>query len=452
MAAFSLQSAHVGYQGDIVLGNLRSATSCDNCIWPKSDSGNVDVPYTLSSKYSDSEKKIILGAMLEFETLTCVKFVARTDQRNYIAIKPDDGCRSAIGMVGGEQEISLHRSGCLKKGITQHELNHALGFYHEQARTDRDEYVTIVTENINPDDLKHFDIVPTKNLGMKYDYESVMHYSSTAFSNKPQQATIVPRFNTSSTIGQRYGLSRLDVGKINVLYGCDVCSTLLPTPKGTVSSANYPSNYQDNTSCVWLIRTPSQRVLLEFEDFDVQSSPDCDSDYVKVYGGASRTAPVLLEKACGGIIPPPLMSSSNLMLLEFVSDGEVTGRGFKASYGTVQCGNTFHQPSGTFTSPGFPEDYLPLLECIWLITAPEGFMITLRINQLNVEYSVYCRLDYLSVFDGDGPSAPLIGTYCGSRENIVGTSSGTSMFILFHSDHSEQMSGFEASYQFGRFI
>ena len=52
-----------------------------------------------------------------------------------------------VGDQQGRQNLSIG-TGCDYKAIIEHELLHALGFYHEQSRTDRDDYVTIHWDEI----------------------------------------------------------------------------------------------------------------------------------------------------------------------------------------------------------------------------------------------------------------------------------------------------------------
>lgn len=56
-------------------------------------------------------------------------------------------CWSSIGYSGYDQDLSIDH-GCGYKGVIIHEILHALGFFHEQSRLDRDKYVTIKWDNI----------------------------------------------------------------------------------------------------------------------------------------------------------------------------------------------------------------------------------------------------------------------------------------------------------------
>lgn len=70
---------------------------------------------------------------------------------DYIVItNTNSGCWSSVGKQGGRQSVNLQANLCLRDqiGIAIHELMHALGFTHEQNRYERDDYVTVLWENI----------------------------------------------------------------------------------------------------------------------------------------------------------------------------------------------------------------------------------------------------------------------------------------------------------------
>jgi hypothetical protein len=86
---------------------------------------------------------------------TCISFQPRTNQNYYIRIRSLTGCYSNVGKntYAGAQVVSLQAPGCIYVGTIAHEFIHALGFWHEQSRPDRDNYVTIYYQNIQSSKL-----------------------------------------------------------------------------------------------------------------------------------------------------------------------------------------------------------------------------------------------------------------------------------------------------------
>uniref|UniRef100_A0A0R3S6K4 Metalloendopeptidase n=1 Tax=Elaeophora elaphi TaxID=1147741 RepID=A0A0R3S6K4_9BILA len=204
---------------------LRSAVRQKTLLWQKGQ-----IPYVISSAYDNISKLIILDAFDEYQLLTCIRFVPKRQfDFNYIYIAPYSGCYSMVGNNGGKQIVSLG-DGCLKKGIVIHELMHVIGFFHEQNRADRDSYVDIVWENVKPSLVEQFDKYSSTiidDLGSPYDYDSVTHYSPMAFS-KNGKPTIIPKhIDEVMRLGQRRGLSTIDIWKINKLYNCDQQTTTI---------------------------------------------------------------------------------------------------------------------------------------------------------------------------------------------------------------------------------
>lgn len=117
--------------------------------------------------------------MNEYHAKTCVRFVARDARkhRDYIYIHPDDGCYSLVGRVGGRQPLSLD-SGCIQTGTIIHELMHTVGFFHEQSRYDRDQYIDIIWPNVvngADDQFEKYGTSVIDQLNEPYDYSSIMH-------------------------------------------------------------------------------------------------------------------------------------------------------------------------------------------------------------------------------------------------------------------------------------
>ncbi|XP_002155331.1 zinc metalloproteinase nas-15 isoform X1 [Hydra vulgaris] len=179
------------------------------------------VPFLYSANTSYQTKMAFEEAVREIQKVSCVRFVPRTHEKDYVRVITGAGCYSMIGKDGGEQELSLGQ-GCYRKGISLHEIMHLLGFFHEQSRPDRDDHVTIHSSHISEDartQFRKYRYEDGDTLGEDYDPDSIMHYENNAFS-KNGQSTITHKKYPWKSFGQREKLSDIDKIQLNKLYRC----------------------------------------------------------------------------------------------------------------------------------------------------------------------------------------------------------------------------------------
>jgi hypothetical protein len=192
--------------------------------------GFYEIPYLFAavnefgqtSSLASVDQDVVLATMRYLENeVRYVKFVPRNDQGFYLNIgRYEKGCWSYVGMneLPGGQSINL-ADGCISRRVISHELMHALGFFHEQSRADRDQFVQIKYENIIEEMKINFEIRPTSvDNGSPYDYASLMHYPRTAFT-KNGLDTISPN-DDAVVIGVATGLSDSDTEQLILFYRC----------------------------------------------------------------------------------------------------------------------------------------------------------------------------------------------------------------------------------------
>ncbi|XP_076024928.1 procollagen C-endopeptidase enhancer a [Genypterus blacodes] len=235
-----------------------------------------------------------------------------------------------------------------------------------------------------------------------------------------------------------------------------LCGGDLVAESGFIASEDFPSLYKANSKCTWRITVPEGTVvMLTFRIFDMEADSQCRYDYLDVYNGHS----VLLQKLgrfCGTFRPGALISTTNTMMLQMVTDGETQARGFVAYFSGTKpyaddqqfCGGKLTKSQGEIKTPNWPDKkYPPGTSCSWLITVEPEMVIQVRFDKFVLESDSYCRFDYVAFFNGgQKDDSRLIGRYCGDRAPEPIISNGNVMLVQFVSDLSVTLDGFLAHY------
>lgn len=175
------------------------------------------VPYFIQSDLKNPDR---VGEALRMFTNTAIKFIPYTNQDDVLVFQEAEGaCKSYVGKVGGKQSIWISEK-CGPHEIA-HELMHALGFIHEQNRSDRDAFIKINPDSIDEKYKINFDKMPREFMRLsglaEFSFDSIMIYPPTMFSRNAL-ATMSP-ISENQRILPSEQLSDRDKDRIDRFYG-----------------------------------------------------------------------------------------------------------------------------------------------------------------------------------------------------------------------------------------
>ncbi|PIK44515.1 bone morphogenic protein 1 [Apostichopus japonicus] len=114
---------------------------------------------------------------------------------------------------------------------------------------------------------------------------------------------------------------------------------------------------------------------------------------------------------------------------------------------TEACGGLKTSLQGNISTPQYPNMYPRDKNCIWKISAPSSYHISLQFRDFQLEGTELCKYDFVEIRGGFSPDADRIGNrLCGSDIPETVTSPSNTLYIQFKSDSTVSKKGFFATF------
>jgi len=185
--------------------------------WP----GGV-VPVTFESSVSEPHRRLFMESCAAWMPQTGLRCVEHSDERTWLVVtERGPNCSATVGApTRGTGLFNFAEAWCWSESAVTHDIGHVFGLIHEHQRPDRDTYVEIHAENIQPQYVYAYDRFATARPLGEYDFDSLMHYPPIGYSANGQP-TIVPRAeyrDRARNMGLAERPSRLDLDALAQLY------------------------------------------------------------------------------------------------------------------------------------------------------------------------------------------------------------------------------------------
>jgi hypothetical protein len=184
------------------------------------------VPYVFADGFPEDAKQMIKDkVMKDYTDKTAITFKEKTSETDYVKFQIT-GVNLTHGLGRGDGgELLIELESPPRVGATIHEIGHALGFQHEQARPDRDQFITVLLDKVESKMRDQFNAIGIKSRTRgPYDFSSIMHYPQDAFGAPPGTITMTQKGGAplppgTGDLGANSFLSPLDVNALGIMYG-----------------------------------------------------------------------------------------------------------------------------------------------------------------------------------------------------------------------------------------
>lgn len=137
------------------------------------------MPVKISPQFDKNYQDIIRAAAAHIAYGSCIQFKFDFDPSSHPVhlniLKGQRECKSQVGYIRRSTTMYLDPTGCRKETLI-HELLHVLGLYHMHTAPDRDNYITVNFDNIQPAAKGNFNKV-TRDVSMfntEYDFKVII--------------------------------------------------------------------------------------------------------------------------------------------------------------------------------------------------------------------------------------------------------------------------------------